>query len=367
MIYPLDYGQVKWFCEKGYGFVSSCTHYTDVFFHIAKLDNPTVREELQRGPFKKERGIWFWYTPQLGKKGTEASRIWTILAQIPTDICIDLVGNTIPLLKEQGGYWRGTAYEYASQLFARPDLPRSLLSGLIETDLFQLHPAQLAPLLNDEQREQFKQALDLPSRWRNLGRLIYSDDHELTRMLYGEEVYQALRQEREVAEEQQAALNVRREAFRRARHRFERINPTEGDKRRRTVREANLEGTGITYQHDSWGRTLFRRTDSSTQFGYPKWLSHNEVQEIVEQARIEKERAFSKCRKCSSVIDVPSSEYTPPVRTCEGCGSSWYTGWCWYCTMLVDSQDKHTETCGMCRLPCCPACQACHNGCLPEE
>ena len=82
----LDYGAVRDYKDRGFGFLQSQFHGRDVFFHIKKVKDPKARETLDACAGGYSFGIQFWYTVERTSKGSEASQIWLSLKEVPSDV-----------------------------------------------------------------------------------------------------------------------------------------------------------------------------------------------------------------------------------------------------------------------------------------
>lgn len=207
----LDFGQVTYFSEKGFGFLASLFHPSHdrrkeggVFFHIRTVKSEQARQDLEQERGNRDIDLHFWYfaSDQDGR-GWSAVRLWPDFRQVPSEALAAALDQTINLICHTS-LARQSMKTLCAQLFGDARISNDRLQPFFRTDYFRNNPAEVVKILRPDQFLTYAQHLDLEAKWRDVSKGLPQWIEAVTEQLLGDNKLQVLKHERHTLQEKSA-------------------------------------------------------------------------------------------------------------------------------------------------------------------
>jgi hypothetical protein len=204
----LDFGQVAFFHDGGYGFLSSLFHssrdhrkHGSVFFHINQVKARQARQTLEASRGNSDVNLYFWFTVSYaGQKGFQADALWLGLQEFSGEALSAALGQLIETINRTSPPPR-VMKALCTQLFGDPRISDDRLSTLFTSKYFKDNPDEVAAFLRASQYTSYTQHLDLPSVWRDISRILPGWAERITEQLLGAEQLKLLQKDRQALQD----------------------------------------------------------------------------------------------------------------------------------------------------------------------
>jgi hypothetical protein len=209
----LDFGTVKSYKNKGYGFVRGFINQKDFFFHISSIFDPRIKQFLDSWPNISQSESAFWFVYAYETRGPYISHIWgDHVRDIPDHVLLGALSNIVARLDRQEEITHENE-EPLSQLFWDQRIPDHMLNPLVSSNLLLSAPGKTIRFLRASQYAQYDSELDVLSYWE-ITKELPKWLEPVTKTILGTDKLHELRRQRErkVAEEEakQAELEAQR-------------------------------------------------------------------------------------------------------------------------------------------------------------
>lgn len=201
----LEYGTVKTYTDRGFGFLNGYIYGEEVFFHISTVAKNRVKNMLD-GPINNSNSaLSFWYTYDRGSRGLSATRIWTKnIGDIPSEILIATIENVIARLCRMTEITPENS-EVLSQIFTDDRIPDSVFNPMFKSPILLSTPEISVKYIRSSQYDRFAGCLNLYDYWDTTEKLSMWVE-PVTEMILGKQKLLQLKRKREAKIEEKKVL-----------------------------------------------------------------------------------------------------------------------------------------------------------------
>lgn len=164
---PLDYGSVRDYSDRGFGFVSCTFRETDyanatVFFHIKTVRRkyPQLADSIDQGSYSE---VSFWYETSSTDRGYQVAELWLTYEELPERVRTVTREKITRILLEARGNLSSAFEKLAQQALGQREYDRARLER--ERHLQEMREAEATRqrLAQEEQRRAAERRVTVPS------------------------------------------------------------------------------------------------------------------------------------------------------------------------------------------------------------
>lgn len=197
----LDFGTVRKYTDRGFGFLQSQFHGREVFFHIKKVQDSSAKETLDASAGGYTPDLQFWYSVAQTSKGLEASEIWTKLSDVPADLISPFAEKLIAKCNSTTRLGLDSK-RVLDGVILEGHLTQEQLLTLLSTTTYRQNPISITQHLDGPHKRDAASLLDIQEKWGDVTQPMPSWLEPVTADLLGEEELKVLQSKREEAEQE---------------------------------------------------------------------------------------------------------------------------------------------------------------------